>query len=125
MPMAQALRSVAERNHSEDLNLFVTSVVIQLASGGNLADMMERLANVIRDRQRLNRRVSVLTAQTQFSKNVLLALPFLVFVALNVINPKYMAPLYTTSLGQMIMLVASIGLLLGWITMNWLSKLSY
>ena len=80
---------------------------------------------MIRDRQRLSRRVRVLTAQTQFSKRVLLALPFLVFVLLNLINPAYMRPLYTTGLGQVIMLVAALGLLMGWITMNWLSKLSY
>jgi tight adherence protein B len=123
--MEQALRNVADDHHSEDLQLFITSVVIQLASGGNLAEMMERLANVIRDRQRLSRRVRVLTAQTQFSKRVLLALPFLVFVVLNLINPQYMRPLYTTSLGQVIMLIASMGLLMGWITMNWLSKLTY
>ena len=86
---------------------------------------MDRLANVIRDRQRLSRRVRVLTAQTQFSKNVLLALPFLTFVALNLINPQYMRPLYMTTLGQLIMLIAGCGLLLGWMTMNWLSKLSY
>ena len=125
LSMEDALRNVSEDNHSEDLKLFVTSVVIQLATGGNLADMMDRLAAVIRDRQRLNRRVRVLTAQTQFSKRVLLALPFLVFVLLNLINPSYMRPLYTTTLGEMIMLVASLGLLMGWMTMNWLSKLSY
>jgi tight adherence protein B len=123
--MEQALRNVSDATPSEDLKLFVTSVVIQLASGGNLADMMERLANVIRDRQRLSRRVRVLTAQTQFSKRVLLALPFLVFVLLNLINPAYMRPLYTTSLGEVIMLIASLGLLMGWLTMNWLSKLTY
>jgi tight adherence protein B len=125
LSMEDALRNVSEDNHSEDLKLFVTSVVIQLATGGNLADMMDRLAAVIRDRQRLSRRVRVLTAQTQFSKRVLLALPFLVFVLLNLINPSYMRPLYTTTLGELIMLVASLGLLMGWITMNWLSKLSY
>jgi tight adherence protein B len=80
---------------------------------------------VIRDRQRLSRRVRVLTAQTQFSKRVLLALPFLVFVVLNLINPQYMRPLYTTTMGELIMLVAGMGLLFGWLTMNWLSKLSY
>jgi tight adherence protein B len=125
LSMEEALRNVSDQNHSEDLKLFVTSVVIQLASGGNLADMMDRLASVIRDRQRLSRRVRVLTAQTQFSKRVLLALPLLVFVVLNLINPSYMRPLYTTGLGQVIMLIAGLGLLMGWITMNWLSKLSY
>jgi tight adherence protein B len=119
----EALRSVVTRTHSDDLKLFATSVVIQLRSGGNLADMMERVANVIRERNRLARRVRVLTAQTQMSKRILLALPFFVFVLLNLINPDYMRPLYSTLAGQFVMAVAGIGLLFGWITMNWISKL--
>jgi tight adherence protein B len=124
MAMEEALRGAAARSGSDDLKLFVTSVVIQLRSGGNLADMMQRLANVIRERNRLARRVKVLTAQTQFSKRILLALPFLVFVLLNVINPKYMLPLYGTTTGQIIAGAALTGLFLGWITMNWISKLN-
>jgi len=119
----EALRGVSARTHSDDLKLFATSVIIQLRSGGNLADMMERVANVIRERNRLARRVRVLTAQTQMSKRILLALPFFVFVLLNLINPEYMRPLYSTLTGQIIMAVAGIGLLLGWLTMNWISKL--
>lgn len=123
VPMNEALRKVADETLSEDLKLFATCVVIQLRSGGNLADMMDRLSTVIRERQRLARRVKVLTTQTQFSKRVLLALPFLMYVALNVMNPAYMRPLYATHAGQLITFVAAVGLLLGWVTMNWLSKL--
>jgi tight adherence protein B len=119
----EALRGVAARTYSDDLKLFATSVVIQLRSGGNLADMMERVAGVIRERNRLARRVRVLTAQTQMSKRILLALPFFVFVLLNLINPDYMRPLYSTMSGQIIMAVAAVGLLIGWMTMNWISKL--
>jgi tight adherence protein B len=121
----EALRAVAADSNSDDLKLFVTSVVIQLRSGGNLADMMERLADVIRERNRLMRRVKVLTAQTQFSKRVLLSLPFLVFFLLNWMNPDYMRPLYSTSSGQIIMGASGVGLLLGWMTMNWLAKLTF
>ena len=123
--MNDALRSVAADSDSDDLKLFATSVVIQLRSGGNLADMMERLADVIRDRNRLQRRVKVLTAQTQLSKRVLLSLPFFVFFLLNLINPEYMKPLYSTGTGQIIMASAGMGLLMGWMTMNWLAKLDY
>ncbi|HSU69761.1 MAG TPA: type II secretion system F family protein [Tepidisphaeraceae bacterium] len=124
VPMGDALREVAEKTLSEDLKLFATCVIIQLRSGGNLADMMDRLAQVIRERQRLARRVKVLTTQTQFSKRVLLALPFLMYVILNVMNPDYMHPLYSTTGGRLMLFVAAIGLLLGWLTMNWLSKLN-
>jgi tight adherence protein B len=122
--MDQALRDIARRSDSDDLKFFATCVVIQLGSGGNLADMMERLANVIRERNRLARRVRVLTAQTQFSKRILLALPFFIFVLLAVLNPTYMKPLYTTFAGDVLIVVSGIGLLLGWLTMNWLSKLT-
>jgi tight adherence protein B len=124
MALDQALRDVARRNPSEDLKLFATSVVIQLSSGGNLADMMERLANVIRERNRLARRVHVLTTQTQFSKRILLALPFFIFVLLNVINPEYMTPLYTTFIGQCVLAASAVSLLLGWMMMNWIAKLT-
>jgi tight adherence protein B len=122
--MDEALRSASESVDSADLRLLATSVVIQLRTGGNLADMMQRLSNIIRERNRLTRRVRVLTAQTQFSKRVLLALPFLVFISMNVINPTYMLPLYSTFGGQLILGGATVGMLAGWMLMNWLSKLS-
>ncbi|HWE93526.1 MAG TPA: type II secretion system F family protein [Tepidisphaeraceae bacterium] len=122
--MDQALREIARRSQSDDLKLFATCVVIQLSSGGNLADMMERLANVIRERNRLARRVRVLTAQTQFSKRILLALPFFIFLLLATVNPGYMRPLYTTGTGQFLMFCSAVGLLCGWLMMNWLSKLT-
>ena len=125
MPLAEALRNASDQIGNDDVKLFATSVIIQLRTGGNLADMMVRLAEVIRERNRLARRIRVLTTQTQFSKRVLIALPFLMFVVLNLINPKYMRPLYSTSSGQMIMAVAAFILLLGWWMMNLMSKLRY
>jgi tight adherence protein B len=103
--------------------LFATSIVIQLRSGGNLAEMMERLAYVIRERMRLARRVRVLTAQTQFSKRILLLLPIVIFVILNMLNPEYMHPLFSSSAGQKILFVAASGLLIGSWMMNKLSVL--
>jgi tight adherence protein B len=122
--MDEALRSISNEVYSPDLRLFATSVVIQIRSGGNLADMMQRLSNIIRERNRLTRRVRVMTAQTQFSKRVLLSLPFLIFVGMNLVNPTYMRTLYTTPFGQIIMMVCAVGLFLGWMTMNYLSRLT-
>lgn len=124
LAMEESLRAIADETPSDDMKLFATSVVIQMRSGGNLADMMMRLANVIRERNRLQRRIRVLTSQTQFSKRVLLALPFFVFILLNVMNPTYMQPLYNTAAGQWIMVASAAGLVLGWMMMNWLSKLN-
>src|SRR5204862_1993783 len=90
--LEEVLRESGDESASPDMKLFSTSVAIQIRTGGNLADLMERLAYVIRDRMRLHRRVRVLTAQTQMSKRVLLALPFIMFIVLNMLNPKYMTP---------------------------------
>ncbi len=123
--MEEALRQAAEGSASPDLKLFATSVSIQLRAGGNLSDMMDRVATVIRNRMWLARRLRVLTAQTQFSKRLLLVLPFIVFVALNLLNPAYMRPLYTTPMGQMMLMIAGAGLAVGAWVMNRLAVLKY
>jgi tight adherence protein B len=120
-----ALRRAAGGLTSLDLKLFATSVTIQMRTGGNLTEMMERLATVIRGRMWLTRRIRVLTAQTQFSKRLLLVLPFLLFFVLNLINPHYMEPLYHTWIGQMMLLVAGAGLLIGAWVMNRMAVLKY
>ncbi len=120
-----SLHKIAAETPSTDMKLFATSVGIQARSGGNLAELMERLAVVIRDRLRIGRRVRVLTAQTQLSKRVLIVLPILVFLVLNAINPDYMEPLYTTVPGK-IMLGMGIGaLVLGAWMMDKICNLEY
>jgi tight adherence protein B len=120
-----ALRQVAAKSNSSDMRFFATSVAIQLRSGGNLADMMERLSCVIRDRMRLSRRVRVLTAQTQFSKHVLAALPLLLFALLSLLNPRYVEPLYATRTGQLLLAVAAGGVLTGMYVMSRMAVLRY
>lgn len=125
LSLEDALERTAKNSGSADMHLFATSVAIQLRSGGNLAEMMNRLAYVIRDRMRLKRRVRVLTAQTQMSKRVLMVLPFVMFLVLNLLNPKYMSILYTTKIGHYLMMLALTGILLGFWVMNRLSVLHY
>ena len=107
------------------MKIFATSVVIQLRSGGNLADMIDRVAWVVRERMRLHRRARVLTAEAQMSKWVLLALPTGMFALLMIINPQYMDPFFTTFLGQVMMAVAVCMLLMGAWIMNKMANLKY
>jgi tight adherence protein B len=125
VPLGDAMSQAAAESSSEDLKLFATAVIIQVRSGGNLADMMERVVSVMRDRMRLSRRVRVLITQTQFSKQVLLALPIGMFVLLNLMNGDYMRPLYTTSDGQKILVVAGCGLAFGSWVMGKIAVIKY
>jgi tight adherence protein B len=123
--MKDSIRNVANTTYNTELKLFATAVAIQLSSGGNLADLMDSLASVIRARMKLNRRVRVLTSQTQLSKRVLIALPILLFALLNVVSPEYMEIFYTTMIGQfMLGMTAGVMLLGSWV-MNRLSVLRY
>jgi tight adherence protein B len=123
--LEDALRKASTAHASSDLKLFATSVVIQLESGGNLAEMMSRLATVIRERTRLSRHARTLTAQTQLSKRILLALPFALFVMINTLNPGYMEPLYTTADGRFLLMIGSASLVFGMWVMDRLTALRY
>jgi tight adherence protein B len=121
--LEDALRRAAMLSPSGDMKLFSAALSIQLRTGGNLADVMEGLAFVIRERMRLNRRFRVLIAQTQFSKRILLTMPFFMFALLYALNPEYTDPLFTTRAGNWMLAVAALGLMCGWFVMNWMSKL--
>jgi tight adherence protein B len=123
--LQRALVNASQKSRSPDMKIFATSVVIQLRSGGNLADMIDRVAWVVRERMRLNRRARVLTAEAQMSKWVLLALPIGMFVLLNVLNPEYMEPFFTTMPGYIMMIVAVLMLGVGAWIMNRMSVLKY
>ncbi len=123
--MRNSIRSAAEETSNSELKFFASAVSIQLQSGGNLADLMDSLSAVIRARVRLARRVRVLTAQTNFSARILIAMPIILFLLLSIVNPKYMAPMYATTTGQHILIGTIISVLLGWWIMKKLSVLRF
>ncbi|MBA3273616.1 MAG: type II secretion system F family protein [Chthoniobacterales bacterium] len=120
-----ALKQAADRSRSADMRIFAAAVIIQLRSGGNLADMMERVAWVIRERGRLQRRARVLTAEAQLSKWVLLGMPAALFVIMNIMNSRYMQPFFTDWRGHVMIAAAFASMVLGGIVMNRMAKLTY
>ena len=121
--LEQSLARTALVSRNPDMRLFSASLAIQIRTGGNLADVVEGIAAVIRQRMRLNRRFRVLTAQTQLSKRVLLAMPLLVFGALQIISPTYLDPLFDSRSGNVLLAIATGGLLMGWYVMNRMASL--
>jgi len=113
-----SLMRAAALSKSPDLRLFATSLAINIRAGGNLADVMEGLAFVIRERMRLSRRFRVLSAQTQMSKRILLAMPVVMFLVMNFMNPAYMDMFYTTPVGNTMLMAAAGSMALGWFVMN-------
>ncbi|OHB68153.1 MAG: hypothetical protein A2Y77_12460 [Planctomycetes bacterium RBG_13_62_9] len=125
LDLQTAIRRAADAARDVDLKLLATAVSIQMDTGGNLADVMESLASVMRARIRLNRRVRVLTASTRMSKNTLLAIPIVLFVFLNASSPDYSEVFYTTLAGRLMLGGTVVSVLFGAWTMNRLSVLKY
>jgi len=125
LDMKDSMRKIAMGTANTEMKLFATAVAIQLQSGGNLADLMDSLASVIRARVRLSRRVRVLNAQTMLSARILMVLPVVLFFGLNLINPKYMSPFYTTTAGRYMLLAVIVSTSVGYLVMKRLSILRF
>lgn len=99
VPLATALNNWAERINSPDLDIFVTAVIIQNQTGGNLSEILETLAQTIRERFKIQRQIKTLTAQGIASSYILTGLPVFLITALMFIQPETMRVLYTTTYG--------------------------
>jgi tight adherence protein B len=125
LDLENSIRRVANASRNADLKLFATAVSIQMTSGGNLAELMDTLANVMRSRMRLHRRVRVLTAQTNMSKWILIGMPIVLFIILNIIAPEYMQLFYTTWPGRYLLMGTVVNILFGAWLMEKLSVIHY
>lgn len=114
-PQIQALRQVRERVDSEDYEVFVAAVDLQLETGGNLIESFERIAATIRDRQRAREQVRAKTAQQQLSSLIISAMPVLLILGLSIFRPGYMSIFTTTLIGRMALMVCLGLIAVGWI----------
>jgi tight adherence protein B len=103
LPLRDALNGLAERTPLLDIRFFVTAVTIQRESGGNLSEILENLAHVVRERFKIRRQVRTHTAHGRFTGYVLLALPAALAVALSSISPDQMQLLFREHMGQMML----------------------
>lgn len=105
-PVEQALKNMTERVDVPDLKFFTVSVIIQRESGGNLAEILESIARLIRERFKLLGKIKALSAEGKLSAIILVALPFLVVLALSFMNPKYLPVLLEDSAGRIMVVIA-------------------
>lgn len=99
IPIEDALRSMCDRVPNLDLRFFVTSVCIQRTTGGDLAEILDKIGYVIRERFRILGQVKALTAEGRLSGVILIALPFVLFLIMLHIKYDYVEKLWTHPLG--------------------------
>ena len=107
LPLKDSLNNMADRVPILDVRFFATAVLIQKETGGNLSEILDNLANVVRERFKIRRQVRVHTAHGRFTGYVLMALPAFLALALTFINPEHMNLLFEERMGH-IMIVACI-----------------
>ncbi|MBU1076701.1 MAG: type II secretion system F family protein [Spirochaetes bacterium] len=116
----ESLQNLSKRVESEELNIAVVSINIARQAGGNLAEILMHISDTIRERERIKGKIDALTSQGKMSGIVIGSLPFLLAIVLNKIDPKLMQPLFTTLIGQIIMLFVLIMITFGFV---WIMKI--
>ncbi len=112
-----ALKNLAQRVDCPDLKFFVTAVLVQRETGGNLAEIIDNLSRLIRKRFELQGRIRALAAEGKLSAMVLLGLPFLIGAALSILNPQYVGLLLTDPIGQGMVGFAGVMMIIGTVVM--------
>jgi len=111
--VGEALKNLAARVDCEEIRYFVVGVILQRETGGNLAELMETLAGLIRERFKFDGKVRTLTAEGRISAVILILLPFFIFGYLWVTNPNFLAPLLTEPAGKYMILGAVVMMIIG------------
>lgn len=113
MNVQEALDNLSVRVDCDDLRFFVISVKIQSETGGNLAEIVENIASLIRERFKLKGRVRVLSAEGRFAAWILCSMPPGIGLVINFLNPGYLSVLFQEELGKMMLYTAAGMMLLG------------
>lgn len=122
-PVEEALQEVADRMGSDDFEWAVMAIKIQREVGGNLAELLMTVSETMVARERLRREVRALTAEGRMSAIVLTGLPFAIGLAISVLNPEYMQPLFSNFIGQVALVAAVIMILVGYWAMTKLMEI--
>jgi tight adherence protein B len=116
--MEEALANLVRRIKSDDLDLMVTAIGIQQQVGGNLAEILDTIAFTIRERVRIKGEINTLTAQGRVSGYLVAFLPIGLGAALNAINPAFMQPLFTQTIGRILMGVGLVMMTIGFLAIR-------
>lgn len=115
MPMEDGLSNLMDRVPSEDLKLIVNAILIQKDVGGNLSEILENIADTIRERQRIKNEINTLTAQGRLSGTIIMAMPFFLGGIIYLFDNDYILTLFTTLIGRALLVAALISQVLGWL----------
>jgi len=113
LPFREAMNNLLRRFPVQELQFLVSAMLVQRETGGNLPELLDKTAAVLRSRIHLQQKVRVYTAQGRLTGAVLLALPFVAFILMNIVRPGYTAPLFESDTGHHLVYATLISMALG------------
>ncbi|MEM8744224.1 MAG: type II secretion system F family protein [Pseudomonadota bacterium] len=125
VPLAKAFERMFDRMPLQEVNFFAIVIAIQQQTGGNLAEALENLSKVLRDRHRLDAKVQAFSAEAKTSALIVGSLPICVIVALSMLNPKYIMLLWTEEIGKMMIMCSAVWMLIGVLVMRKMINFDY
>ena len=105
MPVRDALMNLTDRVPLVDVKFFVTAVMLQRETGGNLAEILDNLSYVIRERFKIQRQVRVYTAQGRLTMALLMGMPPIIVVVMLLLNPSFIRPLFSDPIGHTLLVL--------------------
>jgi tight adherence protein B len=118
IPMDEAMDHMLRRAPSDDLDMFITAINVQREVGGNLAEVLESISYTIRERVRIKGEIRAKTAMTRGSGYMIAAVPIVVSVLVYFINPAFMGPMFVDLCGQIMLGIALLGIVVGFVVIN-------
>jgi tight adherence protein B len=120
-----ALRGLSERVESYEMDITVNAVLVQRQVGGSLAEILDNLAKTIRERRELRGHLMALTAQQRLSAYFVAGVPILMLGLLSLTSWQFMKPLFVTFIGNILIAVAILMDLLGFLVMRRLTRIDF
>lgn len=123
LTIEEALAHMLQRVPSDDLDLVITAINIQHEVGGNLAEILDTIAYTIRERVRIKGQIRAMTAQQRFSGYVVSLLPFILGVAMFIINPNYIGRMFNEPCGIIMLIVGGLMIIAGYVAIRQITNI--
>ncbi len=125
LPLAQAMNNLRRRVENNNLDIFITAVLIQFEVGGSLTELLENVSETIRERFRMEGEVKSLTAEGRISGIVVGVLPIALVAIISVMQPDYLEPLLATETGHKLLGIAAVLETLGFLAIRKVSRVNF
>jgi tight adherence protein B len=117
-PIIQALLDMKNRMHSEDLDITVNAISIAQETGGVLSDLLVKMGETIRSRNRVRAKILTLSAQGRLQGIIMIFIPWLLAAVISMLDPGMMRPMFSTTTGQIMLVIIVVLEVLGWLVIR-------